>query len=361
MKNNNFFENKKILITGHSGFKGGWLTKILHGMGASIMGISLPPKTKDDFYNTTKLEKYCLTEYFNILEKAKLSSKIIQFEPDIIFHLAAQPLVRYSYNYPEETFSTNVIGTLNILDSLKEIKNKVAVVIVTTDKVYQNLEWSYPYRENDRLGGYDPYSASKACAELVVRAYRQSYFNLDMYDKHEKSLATVRAGNVIGGGDWSQDRLLPDIMRSIRNGEKIVIRNPNAIRPWQHVLEPLWGYIELSEKLYNLPKRYSGEWNFGPFPEDSLRVENLVKNILEIMGKGDCKIEESPSSLHEAQVLKLDISKSLNNLDWKPRLLPMQALEWTANWYKKYFENMDSDMSIFTEYQIETYNNLISK
>ncbi len=258
-----FYNKKKILVTGHTGFKGSWLTLFLNELNADIMGISLPPKTAEDFFVVNKLDKLCDSHILDITNFLSVQKKITQFQPDLIFHLAAQPLVRYSYLHPLETFQTNVMGTANILEAVKNIQSPCAIVVITTDKVYQNKEWNYPYRENDRLGGKDPYSASKACVEMLISSYQNSFFNPKDFGVHHKALATARAGNVIGGGDWSEDRLVPDIIRAIKNNSEIIVRNPEAVRPWQHILEAASGYLLLGEKLYQDPIKYSGAWNFG--------------------------------------------------------------------------------------------------
>lgn len=337
-----FYKKKRILVTGHTGFKGSWLTLLLSELGAEVMGISLAPKTAKDFYVVNRLERFCDSHICDILNFNLIQKEIIQFKPDLIFHLAAQSLVRYSYANPLETYQTNVIGTANILDITKNIESKCAVVVITTDKVYENKEWNYPYRETDRLGGKDPYSASKSCVELLVASYQHSFFHPEKFDNHQKAVATARAGNVIGGGDWSQDRLVPDIINVINNDSPIIIRNPEATRPWQHVLEPLFGYLLLGANLYENPIRFSGPWNFGPYPEDVLKVEELVKNAIRIFGKGSYRIEKNSNAPHEATLLKLDISKVLNELHWKPQLKTNEAIAWTLNWYKELLDNPES-------------------
>lgn len=354
MIRNNFYKDKRVLITGHTGFKGSWLTLFLHQFGAKLSGISLEPKTGDDFFIVSGIHQYCDSFIHDINDIVFVKEKIKSFQPDLIFHLAAQPLVRYSYNNPLETFQTNVIGTANLLESIKSIKKKCAIVVITTDKVYENREWNYPYRESDRLGGKDPYSASKACAEMVVSSYRNSFFHLDQYEKHQKSIATARAGNVIGGGDWSEDRLIPDIIRAIRNDQEIIVRNPEAVRPWQLVFEPLLGYLKLGEKLYNDPLKFSGEWNFGPYPNEVLTVEEVVKIAIKIIGKGSYKIENDLNAPHEANLLKLDISKALNLLSWKPQLKTYDALSLTMNWYKQYIEDK-SNIKSFSIQMMDEY------
>lgn len=337
-----FFRNKRVLVTGHTGFKGSWLTMFLNKLGAQVMGIALAPKTSEDFYVVNKLDQLCDSHICDISDYQSTQKKITNFQPDLIFHLAAQPLVRYSYTNPLETYRTNVMGTANLLESIKNINNKCAVVIITTDKVYQNKEWHYPYRENDRLGGKDPYSASKSCVEVLVSSYSHSFFHPDQIRNHQKTIATARAGNVIGGGDWSEDRLFPDIIRAIRSDSEIVIRNPNSIRPWQHVLEALYGYLLLGTHLYNDPIKYTGAWNFGPYSEEALSVEEVLKTAIGIFGKGIYRVEKRINAPHEATLLKLDISKALNVLHWKPQLSTIEAIKCTLQWYKELLNNKET-------------------
>ena len=331
---NNFYQNKKVVVTGHTGFKGSWLTLTLHELGAKVCGIALTPSTNIDFFVVNEVSKLCESHILDINNLEEVKKVIIEFQPDIVFHLAAKPLVRYSYANPIETYQTNVMGTANVLEAVKFVPGKCAVVLITTDKVYENKEWHYPYRETDRLGGKDPYSSSKACAEILIASYRHSFFNLHDYDKHQKSLASARAGNVIGGGDWSEDRLVPDLIRALNEDKIVHIRNPFAIRPWQHVMEPVLGYLKLAFKLYETPKEFSGEWNFGPYPEEVLKVEDVVKIAIEILGKGSYKVTNEENALHEATLLKLDISKTLNELRWKPQLNTKEAIRLTIEWYK---------------------------
>lgn len=332
---NDFYRNKKILITGHTGFKGSWLTLFLNNLGAIICGISLAPKTPEDFFVVNHLDKLCDSNIFDITNYKLIHKKVTEFQPDLIFHLAAQPLVRYSYSNPLETYQTNVIGTANLLESLRFISKECAVVVITTDKVYENQECHHPYSESDRLGGKDPYSSSKSCSELVVSSFRNSFFHPDKFEIHQKAIATARAGNVIGGGDWSDDRLIPDIVKAINRGLEVVIRNPEAIRPWQHVLDPLYGYLLLGFHLYNEPTKYTGAWNFGPPPEEVLKVEEVVKTAIRILGKGIYRIEKQKDAPHEATLLKLDISKALNELYWTPLLKTEEAISLTLDWYKE--------------------------
>lgn len=349
------YKGKKVFITGHTGFKGSWLLKILHLLGANIKGYALAPESDIDLYNLLNGVTLCESVIGNLLDREKLLNEVSTFKPDFIFHLAAQPLVRLSYEIPSQTFEVNAIGTANLLDAVRSLENPCAVILITTDKVYHNNEWDYPYRENDRLGGYDPYSASKACAELIIDSYRNSFFNVSNYNEHQKALAVGRAGNVIGGGDWSKDRLMPDIVRSLSNNEPIIVRNPVSVRPWQHVLEPLVGYLKLGINLFQNPVKYSEAFNFGPNLSDALSVETMVKIAIERWGKGTYEKQSSNNQPHEAGLLKLDISKTINKLDWNPKLNASEAVSMTIDWYKAYFERT-SNIIDFTEQQIKSFN-----
>lgn len=346
------YQNKKVFITGHTGFKGSWLLACLHVLGAKTKGYALDPNSSEDLYNCIDGDALCDSVIADIRLKDKLSKEIVDFEPDFIFHLAAQPLVRLSYEIPLETFDVNVIGTGNLLDAVRLLKNECSVVIITTDKVYENKEWIYPYRENDNLGGYDPYSASKACAELLVNSYRNSFFNTNYYSTHKKGIASARAGNVIGGGDWAKDRIIPDIVKSLNRSENVFVRNPTSVRPWQHVLEPILGYLILGAKLNDEPLKFSSAYNFGPNPEDALSVEDLVKLAIKIWGTGDYYTPESINQPHEAKTLKLDINKATQELGWFPKLNSFEAIFWTMNWYKK---SNQAEQKDFTFEQIVDY------
>lgn len=334
------YKNKKVFLTGHTGFKGSWMLAWLHELGAIVKGYSLAPENPFDLYNSINGDLLCESIIADIRDKRKIEDEILSFQPDFIFHLAAQPLVRLSYEIPSETFEVNAIGTANLLGALRKLEKQCSVVLITTDKVYENLEWHYPYRESDRLGGYDPYSASKACAELVINSYRNSFFNKNDYDKHLKALASARAGNVIGGGDWAKDRIIPDIVRALQKNEIIQVRNPKSIRPWQHVLEPISGYLHLGLKLVENPTKYAESWNFGPYAEDNLLVEDLVKKAIEIWGHGEYKTPTLSNQPHEAGLLKLDINKSINELNWKPKWNAQTAIQNTLNWYFNYLPEL---------------------
>lgn len=330
------YNGKKVFVTGHTGFKGAWLLRVLALLGADIKGYALSPYTDRDLYNLIQGEEMCESVLADIRDKGQLMESINAFQPEFVFHLAAQPLVRSSYENPAETFEINAIGTANLLNSVKLLKERCEIVLITTDKVYHNNEWLYPYREIDRLGGYDPYSASKACAELVIDSYRNSFFNPKNYSEHQKSIAVGRAGNVIGGGDWSKDRLLPDIARALEKNVAVEVRNPHAVRPWQHVLEPISGYLLLGSKLVEQPVKFSQAFNFGPHPEDALPVKEMVDIAIKQWGQGHFEERLSSNELHEAGLLKLDISKAVNELHWEPKLNAKQAVEYTMNWYKAF-------------------------
>lgn len=349
-----YYKGKRVFLTGHTGFKGSWMLYWLHLLGAEVKGYALAPQTEQDLYHTIEGDQLCESVIADIRDPQKLTDELLAFEPDFVFHLAAQPLVRLSYEIPSETFAVNAIGTANILDAVRLLKKPCKVVLITTDKVYENKEWHYPYRETDRLGGYDPYSASKACSELVISSYRNCFFNPAVYNHHQKSIAAARAGNVIGGGDWAKDRIIPDIVRSLHQKETIIVRNPLAVRPWQHVLEPLGGYLHLATKMVDNPTHYCDSWNFGPLTEDNLTVDALVNIALTTWGRGDYQTPQLTGEPHEAGLLKLDISKALNELGWKPKYNAGIAIQKTLDWYKEYFENTQLSKEI-TKQMINEY------
>ncbi len=355
----NHYQGKKVFITGHSGFKGSWLVQILSNLGAIIKGYALSPDQKVNLFDEIDGVNLCESIIHDIRDKEVLRKAILDFQPDYIFHLAAQPLVRFSYEIPVDTFEVNVIGTANVLDALRFLHKKCAIVLITTDKVYQNNEIDYAYQENDRLGGYDPYSSSKACCELVIDSYRNSFFNPHNVSEHGKSIGVARAGNVIGGGDWSVDRLIPDIAKALTHDQEIVIRNPNAVRPWQHVIEPLFGYLELGAKLNEKPVEYSQAYNFGPNKSDALTVEEMVQKSIGIWGKGHYTAVSNLANPHEAGLLKLDISKALKELHWRPVFNAELAIQRTINWYKKY--NEGAEASDLINKDIEFYQNIVNE
>lgn len=349
-----FWRHKKVLITGHTGFKGSWLSLWLQQLGANVVGYSLEPPTQPSLFILANVAENLINIKGDVGDFNRLKATMAEHKPEIIFHMAAQSLVRYSYEQPIETYATNVMGTVNLLEAARIVGSSKAIVNITTDKCYENKEWQWPYRENDALGGYDPYSNSKACSELVTSAFRSSYFNTA---ERPCGLASARAGNVIGGGDWAKDRLLPDIIRSFLTQTDFVIRYPHALRPWQHVLEPLQGYLQLAESLCLDPKKYAEAWNFGPDEKDVKSVGWVVARAQQLWNKDLGNKYEPNQKLHEASLLKLDSSKAKSSLDWEPRWDLETALVKTMDWYRAYIE--DEDMYKITHAQIEEYSNLI--
>lgn len=345
------YAGKRVLVTGHTGFKGSWMLGVLHTLGAVVRGYALEPDHTPALF--TLMGDLCGggSLIADIRERDRLKRAILDFRPDFIFHLAAQPLVRRSYHIPAETFDVNVTGTANLLEGAAALDGPCAIVVITTDKVYENPEGDRPFQEDDVLGGHDPYSTSKACAELVAASFRKSFFSPATYATHGKALATARAGNVIGGGDWSEDRIIPDIIRSLQKGETIPVRNPRAVRPWQHVLEPLAGYLQLGGLLATAPGDHSRAYNFGPLPDDHLTVGALVDRATRLYGSGGWEDVSSPGQHHEAGLLRLDISRAVRDLQWTPKLSADTALEWTITWYKQ----APADRRAFTLGQIEKY------
>jgi CDP-glucose 4,6-dehydratase len=331
------YKGKKVFLTGHTGFKGSWLLKTLTLLGAEVKGYALAPQTSQDLYHLIDGDQLCESVIADLRDREALTAAVTSFNPDFVFHLAAQPLVRLSYAIPSETFEVNAIGTANLLDAVRQLNHACAVVLITTDKVYHNNEWDYPYREVDRLGGYDPYSASKACAELVIDSYRNSFFNISKIDTHHKGIAVGRAGNVIGGGDWSKDRLIPDIAKALGANHEITIRNPKSVRPWQHVLEPVIAYLILGMNLATDPVKYGQAYNFGPHGSDALPVSEMLSLAIDCWGSGSFKVEQDPNQPHEAGLLKLDISKAINELRWKPKMDAAAAVTMTMGWYKSFY------------------------
>jgi CDP-glucose 4,6-dehydratase len=347
-----YYKGKKIFVTGHTGFKGTWMTAILHHLGAIVKGYALAPEDSAKFYQLFTDLSRTDSVIADIRDKEKLKAEILSFQPDFIFHLAAQPLVLRSYEIPAETFEVNVVGTANILEAIKDLNKKCTVVVITTDKVYENKEaHSILYHEEDALGGYDPYSASKAATEIVVSSFRNSFFNIQQYQSHQKAIASARAGNVIGGGDWSRDRIIPDTATALLNGKPIKVRNPGSVRPWQHVLEPLIGYLSLGASLDENPLAFSKPFNFGPHPEDHLTVKELVELAIQVWGKGSMEVNTNNNQPHEANLLKLDIKRALTELKWKPKLDAREAIRWTIDWYKK----DTAHQAAFTFEQINNY------
>ena len=359
------WQGRKVFLTGHTGFKGGWLALWLASKGAIVRGYALDPATDPNLFTAARVaSKTGAISPENdirgdIRNSAALEPALRDFAPEVVFHLAAQPLVRSSYSDPIGTYETNVIGTARVLDAIRRTPSVRAVVSVTTDKVYENQETLRPYVETDPLGGYDPYSSSKACAEIVSAAYRQSYFPIAKLANHKVALATARASNVIGGGDWSQDRLIPDLVRGFLSGETVRIRRPHAIRPWQHVLEPLAGYISLAEHLLSAnPAPYATAYNFGPFDDDAKPVGWIVEKMTAFWGDGASWVVDQEESVHEAGYLKLDASRARADLSWKPRLRLETALQWLVEWYRAW--QSGADMNSFTLSQIEKYEALLA-
>lgn len=346
------YENKKVFLTGHTGFKGAWMLVLLRSLGATVKGYSLNPESPS-LYQKIEGDNLCESVIANINDLERLEKEVADFQPDFIFHFAAQSLVRRSYKYPLETFQTNIMGTAHLLEAVKGISGKCDVVVITTDKVYENLEIDYSYKEQDKLGGFDPYSSSKAGAEMVTSSYRSSFYNIEEYSKHQKAIATARSGNVIGGGDYCEDRIIPDIVKALSDGEAVAVRNPAAVRPWQHVLEPLGGYLLLGARLGEDPKKFATAYNFGPNMGDDLAVEGLVKIALKKWGTGEYENPDLSGQPHEAGLLKLDISKAMLELDWHPKLNSEQAIGMTMDWYK----NAGADALEYCEKQINTYFN----
>ena len=354
--NSNFWKNKKVLLTGHTGFKGSWLSIWLKKLGVELIGFSKDIPTKPSLFELAKVSENMISTMGDIRNLSVIQKVIQEHQPDIIIHMAAQPLVRKSYENPLETFSTNIMGTANVLESIKMTEKTRVIINVTSDKCYKNNGANEKFSEDSPMGGYDPYSSSKACSELVTSSYRDSFFNPKEYEKHGVSLATCRAGNVIGGGDWSKDRLIPDIMRGVINNEIIKIRNPNAIRPWQHVLDPLNGYLTLAEKMWSAGNEFSEAWNFGPTEEGEKSVkwitEKLTKQWLNHI-KWDIDNDINP---HEENSLRLNCMKANSRLSWRSKLNLEQGLDWVLEWYKQYKEN--NDMKKITEQQIEEFQKL---
>lgn len=354
-----FFKNKKVLITGHTGFKGSWLTQTLLNWKVDITGIALKPSTNPSLFNLLDIRKKINNYFVDIRNFKKIKEIIFKEKPEIVFHLAAQPLVRDSYDDPLYTFETNIIGTANILEAIKEVGGVRAAVIITTDKVYEDKR-NHFYKEDDKLNGYDPYSGSKAAAEIVIDSYIKSFFNSKDYQKkHNTLVVSVRSGNVVGGGDWQKDRLLPDIIKAIfEKNEKIIIRNPNFVRPWQYILEPLYGYLLLAKSLYEGKKDFSGAWNFGPKEENYLTVRKLVEKILKMLKRGSYIIKRDPTK-HEADFLRLDISKAKNILGWRPIFDLDETLKLTLDWYRGFYNK--EDIIGITNQEIKSFFEKIQK
>ncbi|MBZ0098802.1 MAG: CDP-glucose 4,6-dehydratase [Taibaiella sp.] len=328
------YAGKRVFLTGHTGFKGAWMLQILHWLGADVKGYALAPEKDNDLYNQVNGNDLCYASVEGDLrDLEKLHGELVRFNPHFVFHLAAQSLVRRSYEQPVDTFMVNTQGTVHMLNALRDVQQSCVGLMITTDKVYQNPERGTPFSEDDKLGGYDPYSASKAAAEIVIESYQRSFFNSADYNKHKKSVASVRAGNVIGGGDFADDRIIPDIVRALEFDQPVNLRNPNSIRPWQHVLEPLGAYLYLAAKMTEQPQEYITAFNFGPNQEDMLIVEELTKIFIQQFGRGSYTITPDQDAPHEAKLLLLDSSKAKQKIGWQPKLDAWTAIRWTADWY----------------------------
>lgn len=352
---NGFFKGKKVLVTGHTGFKGSWLTIWLHSLGAEVIGIGLDPYSEKDNFVLTKIgDKIKADIRADIRDGEKMKAIFQEYQPEIVFHLAAQPLVRLSYEIPVETYQTNVMGTINIMEAIRTTDSVKVGVMITTDKCYENKEQIWGYRENEPMGGYDPYSSSKGAAEIAISSWRRSFFNPDNYEKHGKSIASVRAGNVIGGGDWALDRIIPDCIRALEADKPIDIRSPKSIRPWQHVLEPLGGYMLLAQKMWDEPIKYCEGWNFGPRMESISTVWEVASKVIDNYGKGELRDLSDPNALHEAKLLMLDISKAKFRLGWEPRLNIDGTVSLTTDWYKRYQKEDPYNLALS---QIQQYIN----
>lgn len=351
--NKSFWKGRKVLITGHTGFKGSWLSILLNKLGSDVYGYALDPPTDPSLFVEAKVGELLTSQIGDIRDYEKLSGFIRLCQPEIIIHMAAQPLVRESYRNPVETYEVNVIGTVKLFEAARHVPGIKVIINVTTDKCYENKEWYWGYRENEPMGGFDPYSNSKGCSELVTSAFRDSFFNPNEHVQHGVAVASARAGNVIGGGDWAADRLIPDFVRAITRGEKLKIRNPSAIRPWQHVLEPLSGYLSLAYNLYSEGPRFTGAWNFGPDDSDTHNVEWIAKTLCDNWGDGAAYEIDDGLHPHEASYLKLDCSKAKAELGWIPRWGIETSLKATVDWNKARIAG--KDMRSYTEAQIMTF------
>ena len=342
----NFYRGKRVLVTGHTGFKGSWLSIWLHELGAEVIGLSLDPATERDNFVLSGIGSKIIDLRGDIRNGELVKRVFKDYQPEIVFHLAAQPLVRESYDIPVETYETNVMGTIHVMEAIRVSESIKVAVMITTDKCYENAEQLWGYRENEPMGGYDPYSSSKGCAEIAISSWRRSFLNPGNYNVHGKSIASVRAGNVIGGGDWAKDRIIPDCIKALEANETIEVRSPRSIRPWQHVLEPLSGYMLLAQKMWNAPVSYCESWNFGPKLESVANVWDIATSVVKYYGKGTFVDASDHNSLHEAKLLMLDISKAYFKLGWQPRLKMEQSVQLTVDWYKRYKNESVYDLCI---------------
>ena len=351
--NSIFWRGKRVLLTGHTGFKGSWLSLWLQSMDAMVVGYALTPPTNPSLFEVAGIGRGMISIIGDVRDQSHLQKVFSEYRPEIVIHLAAQPLVRHSYLEPVETYSTNVMGTVNLLEAVRQTESVKAVVNVTTDKCYENREWVWGYREKEAMGGFDPYSSSKGCSELVTAAYRNSYFNPLKYEAHGVAIGSGRAGNVIGGGDWAEDRLIPDAIRAITSGQSVRIRNPSSIRPWQHVLEPLSGYLRLAQKLYEVGPEFAEAWNFGSNDDDAKPVNWVLDRLTKVWGGGVSWQLDSRDHPHEAHYLKLDCSKAKSRLHWRPRWSLANAIDQICVWHKAQIAG--ADMRELTLMQIQMY------
>lgn len=354
---NNFFKEKVILITGHTGFIGSWLSIVLNELGAKLIGYALPPYSKKDNFVVSNLEKNMVCNIGDIRDFDELNTIVKKYKPEIIFHLAAQPIVTNSYLKPKETFDINVGGTVNVFETFRRNNQCKLLLNCTTDKVYKNLELERGYKEDDRLGGFEPYSSSKACSEIITSSYRDAFFNSESLET-SKLVSSVRCGNVIGGGDWQEHRIIPDCIKAIKKNQKIIIRNPTYIRPWQYVLEPIWGFLVLTIKMWEDGKKFIGAWNFGPSTKNSLTVKEMVEKIINYYNKGSYSIElnHNIKKFYETKTLLLDSSKAYKLLGWKPMLSIDESIKFVCDWYKE--EIIDYEFNVN---QINDYFKIIKK
>jgi CDP-glucose 4,6-dehydratase len=353
-----FYKGKKVLVTGHTGFKGSWLAIWLHSMGANVIGYALNPYSERDNFVLSDIGSKMVDLRGDIRDVNKLKEVMSVYQPEIVFHLAAQPLVRLSYEIPAETYEVNVMGSINVLEAIKVTPSVKVAVMITTDKCYENKEHIWGYRESDSMGGYDPYSSSKAACEIAIASWRRSFFNPNDFQKHGKSIISVRAGNVIGGGDWALDRIIPDCIKALENNLIIDIRSPKAIRPWEHVLEPLSGYLQVAKMAYESPGEYCEAWNFGPKSDSIATVWDVAQMVVDNYGSGELRDVSDPKNVHEASLLMLDISKARFKLMWQPVLNIKETVSITVDWYKRYKSEQVYDLCLE---QIAYFEELINK
>jgi len=343
---NYFYNNKRVLITGHTGFKGSWLSIWLNKLGAKVIGLSKDVFSDRDNFILSNIQDKIVDLRGDIRDLNSMIDVFHEYQPEIVFHLAAQPLVRLSYEIPKETYETNVMGTINIMEAMRITDSVRVGVMITTDKCYENKEQIWGYRENEAMGGYDPYSSSKGAAEIAISSWRRSFFNPQDYSKHKKSISSARAGNVIGGGDWALDRIIPDCIRALESGQPIIVRSPKSVRPWQHVLEPLSGYLLLAKRNWESPTQYCEGWNFGPNTESIIPVWDMAKYVIENYGYGDIKDLSNSDMPHEAKLLMLDISKAKFKLGWEPKMNIQETISLTVDWYKRYKDSNVHDLCV---------------